>query len=74
MRSLAPYTRVILRGNCRGRGYNSTFVLLSRVITINAECLRPCRPPFSQLADIPSTSWTVDIPFASQTADILFVS
>ena len=52
MRSSAPYTRAILRGSCRGRGHNSTSVLLSRVVTTNAECLYPRRPPSPQLADI----------------------
>ena len=83
MRSSAPYTRATLRGNCRGRGHNSTSALLSRVITTNAERLRLRRPPSLQLADIPSTSRTadipstsqiVDIPFASQTVDIPFAS
>ena len=69
MRSLAPYTRAILKGSCCGRGHNFTSVLLSRAVTINTECLRLRRPPFLQLADIPSADILfVDIP----SADILF--
>ena len=66
MRSLAPYTRATLRGSCRGRGYNSTSALLSRVVTTNAKRLRPRRLPSLQPADILSA----DIPFA----DILSTS
>ena len=65
MKSLAPYTRVILRGNRRGKGHNSTSTLLSRVITTNAEHLRLRHPPSPQLADIPSISQTADIPSTS---------
>ena len=65
MRSLAPYTRVILRGNHHGKGYNSTSALLSRVITTNTERLRLRRLPSLQLVDIPSTSRTADIPSTS---------
>ena len=61
MRSLAPYTRAILRGSYRCRGYNSTSILTSRVVTTNTKRLRPRRLPSLQLADIPSTSWTADI-------------
>ena len=65
MRSLAPYTRAILKGSCCGRGHNFTSVLLSRAVTINTECLRLRRPPFLQLADIPSADIpSMDIPFA----------
>ena len=60
MRSLAPYTRVILKGSRRGRGHNSTSAPPSCVITTNTKRLRLCRPPSSQLADIPSA----DIPSA----------
>jgi len=68
MRSLAPYTRAILRGSYRGRGYNSTFALLSRAVTTNTERLRPRRLPSPQPADIPST----DIPSADiPSTDIL---
>ena len=58
MRSSAPYTRATLRGSRRGRGHNSTSVLLSRAVTTNTECLRPRRPPSPQPADIPSASRT----------------
>ena len=69
MRSSAPYTRAMLRGSRYGRGHNSTSVLLSRVVTTNAECLRPRRLLFLQPADIPSA----DIPSADiLSADILF--
>jgi hypothetical protein len=54
MKSLAPYTRAMLRGSRRGRGYNSTSAPPSRVATINAERLRPRCPPSPQPADIPS--------------------
>jgi len=66
MRSLAHYTRAILRGSCRGKGYNSIFVSLSYAVTTNTKrlCLR--RPPFLQLADILFT----DILFT----DILFIN
>ena len=70
MRSLAPYTHVILRGNCRSKSHNFTSALLSRVITTNTKYLRPRRPPSLQPVDIPSASWTADIPSASRTADI----
>jgi len=65
MRSLTLYTRVMLKGSCRGRGYNSTFALLSCAVTTNTErlCLR--RLPFLQLVDILS----IDIP----SVDILFI-
>ena len=45
MRSLAPYTRVILRRGYHSRGHNSTSVPPSRAVTTNTEglCLR--RPP-----------------------------
>ena len=56
MRFLAPYTRATLRGSCCGRGYNSTSILTSRVVTTNIKCLRLRRPPSSQLVDIPSAS------------------
>jgi hypothetical protein len=56
MRSLAPYTRATLRGSCRGRGYNSTSVLTSRVVTTNTKRLRPRRLPSPQPADILSAS------------------
>ena len=56
MRSLAPYTCVILRGSYRSRGHNSTSVLLSRVITTNTERLYLYYPPSPQLVDIPSTN------------------
>ena len=56
MRSLAPYTHAILRGSRRGRGYNSTSILTSRVVTTNTEHLRLRRPPSPQLVDIPSAS------------------
>ena len=66
MRSLAPYTRAMLRGICRRRGPNSTSAPLSRVVNTNAKYLRPRRQPSPQpadiLADIP-----LDIPSASQT-------
>ena len=62
MRSLAPYTHVILRGNCRSKSHNFTSALLSRVITTNTKYLRPRRPPSLQLADILSISQTADIP------------
>ena len=65
MRSSAPYTHAILRGSRYGRGYNSTSILTSRVVTINTECLRPRRLPSQQLADIPSASQKADIPFTS---------
>jgi len=45
MRSLAPYTRAMLRGSRRGRGYNSTSAPLSRVVTTNTKRLRLRRPP-----------------------------
>ena len=45
MRSLAPYTRVTLRGSCCGRGYNSTSALQSRAVTTNTERLRLRRLP-----------------------------
>ena len=61
MRSTAPYTRATLRGNCRGRGHNSTSIPLSRVVTTNAKYLRLCRLPSPQLVDIPSTCRIVDI-------------
>ena len=70
MRSLAPYTRAILRGGRRGRGHNSTSALPSRAVTINTEGLRLRRPPSPQLADIPSADIpsadipSMDIPFA----------
>ena len=53
----------MLRGSCYGKGHNFTSVLLSRVITTNAECLCLRHPPSPQPADIPSA----DIP----SADIL---
>jgi hypothetical protein len=56
MRSLAPYTRAILRGSHRGRGYNSTSTLSSRVVTTNTKRLRLRRLPSPQPADIPSAS------------------
>ena len=56
MRSLAPYTRAILRGSRRGRGYNSTSTPLSRVVTTNTKRLRLRRPPSLQPVDIPSAS------------------
>ena len=56
MRFLALYTRAILKRSHYGRGHNSTFVLLSCVVTISAECLRLRRPPSLQLADIPSAN------------------
>ena len=66
MRSLAPYTRAILRGSRCGRGHNSTSVLLSRVVTTNAKRLRLRRPPSLQLADILSTDIpSTDIPFTN---------
>jgi len=65
MRSLAPYTHIILKGSRHGRGYNSTFILLSCVITTNTEHLCLCCPPSPQLADILS----IDI----LSADILFI-
>ena len=69
MRSLAPYTRVTLRRNRHGRGHNSTFTPLSRAVTTNTKCLRLCRPPSLQPADIPSTDISsMDI----LSADILF--
>jgi hypothetical protein len=74
MKSLAPYTHVILRGSCCGKDYNSTSVPISRVVITNTEYLCLCHPPSLQLADIPSASQTVDIPFTSQTADILSTS
>ena len=43
MRSLAPYTRVTLRGTRRRRGPNSTSAPLSRVVNTNAKRLRPHR-------------------------------
>jgi len=52
MRSLTLYTRVILKGNHRGKGHNSTFAPLSCAITTNTKHLCPHRPPFPQLADI----------------------
>ena len=64
MKSSAPYTHAMLRGSRRGKGYNSTSVPPSRVVTTNAERLRPRHPPSPQPADIPSA----DIP----SADILF--
>ena len=73
MRSLASYTRVILKGSYCSKGYNSTSAPLSRVVTTNTEYLRPRRPPSPQPADIPSADIPsadipfVDIPFASQT-------
>ena len=74
MRFLAPYTRVMLRGSCCGRGHNSTSTPPSRAVTINTEYLRPRRPPSLQLADIPSADIPfVDILFADiLSADILF--
>jgi len=45
MRSLAPYTRATLRESRHGRGYNSTSILLSRVVTTNTKRLRLRRPP-----------------------------
>ena len=66
MRSLAPYTHVILRGICHYKAPNSTSVLPSRAVNTNAKRLRLCRQPSLQpadiLADIPA-----DIPPASQT-------
>ena len=56
MRSLAPYTRAMLRGIRRRRGPNSTSAPPSRAVNTNAERLRPRRPPSLQLVDIPSTS------------------
>ena len=70
MRSSAPYTHTILRGSCCGKGYNSTSVLPSRIITTNTERLRLCRLPSPQLADILSADipsadiLSADIPFA----------
>jgi len=70
MRSSAPYTRAMLRGSCRGKGYNSTFALPSRAVTTNTKRLRPRRPPSLQLADILSTDiLSADIP----SADIPFM-
>jgi len=48
MRSLAPYTRAILKGSRRGKGYNSIFAPLSRTVTTNTKHLRPRRPPSLQ--------------------------
>ena len=73
MRFSVPYTRATLRGSHCSRGHNSTFAPLSCVVTTNAECLRPHRPPSPQpvdilSADIPSADILfVDIPSASQT-------
>jgi len=64
MRFSALYTRAILKGSCRGRGYNFIFAPLSCVITTNIKRLCLCRPPSPQLADI----LFADIPFR----DILF--
>ena len=69
MRSLAPHTRATLRGSRRGRGHNSTSAPPSRVVTTNAERLRPRRPPSPQPADILSADIT---PIDIQPADILF--
>jgi hypothetical protein len=71
MRSLAPYTRAILRGSRRGRGRNSTSAPPSRVVTTNAERLRPRHPPSLQPADIlsidiiPTDIPPTDIPFTN---------
>jgi hypothetical protein len=54
MRSLAPYTRAILRGIRRRRGSNSTSAPLSYAVNTNTERLR--HQPSPQLADIPPTS------------------
>ena len=55
----------MLKGSRRGRGHNSTSALPSRVVTTNAERLRPRRPPSLQPADIPSADIpSADIPFA----------
>jgi len=67
MRSLAPYTRAMLKGICRHRGPNST-VPPSCAVNTNAECLRPRRQPSLQPADI-----SADIP-ADIPADILSAS
>ena len=79
MRSSAPYTRAMLRGSRCGKGHNSTSAPPSRIVTINAECLCPRRPPSSQPADIPSADIlsadipSVDIPFADiPSVDIPF--
>ena len=68
MRSLTPYTRVILR-SYYGKGYNFTFTLLSRAVTTNTKCLYLYPPPSLQPADIPF----IDIPSADiLSADIPF--
>ena len=76
MRSLAPYTHAILRGNRRSRGHNSTSAPLSRAVTTNAKRLRSHRPPSPQPADIPSADIpSADIPSADiPFADILSTS
>ena len=66
MRSLASYTRAILRGSCRGRGHNATSAPPSRIVTTNAKRLRLRRPPSPQPTDILSA----DIP----SIDILFTN
>ena len=61
----------MLKGSRCGRGHNSTSVLPSRVVTTNAERLRPRRLPSPQPADILSADIpSADIPFA----DILSAS
>ena len=54
MRSLAPYTRAMVRGSRRRRGPNSTSAPLSRAVNTNAERLRLRCQPSSQLVGIPS--------------------
>ena len=69
MRSLAPYTRTILKGIYYCRGLNSTFTPLSRAVNTNAERLHPrCRPspqPADILVDIPADI-PANIPSASR--------
>ena len=70
MRFSAPYTRAILRRSYYSKGHNFTSVLLSRVVTTNAKCLRPRYLPSLQPANILS----VNIPSADiPSADILFI-
>ena len=67
MRSSAPYTRAMLRGSHRGKGYNSTSAPLNRIVTTNTKHLRLCCLPSPQPADIPSADILfMDILFTSQ--------